>query len=207
MASPLRTVKLRVFFLIDFSILQTIKVIKFVISQHQRVIQLKSNFIIVVLAFGIGSCLNDNISSKPSNNKIDTVAVLAGKWTVEKDSFFIGSYGVNKMKTDSDYYDFEHDGVLLIKEGAKVDTAMYALKAESNIYINFNPKGKATVYTQNENSIPVEGKVIVNRISGNYSINNFSDSLIKLSIESILNPPVVPEGGNNKLKAEVWLKR
>jgi hypothetical protein len=169
---------------------------------------MKPNFVLLVLAFGIGSCLNDNISSKSSNNnKIDTVALIVGKWTAEKDSFFVGSNGVNKMKTDSDYYDFEQDGVLLIKEGAKMDTATYILKAESNIYIFFNSKGKATVYTPNENSIPVDGKVIVNRISGNYLINSFTDSLIRLSITSVLNPPEIPEGGNFKLRAEITLKR
>jgi len=165
---------------------------------------MKSNFIILVLAFGIGSCLNDNISYKPSNNKIDTVAVLAGKWTVEKDSFFIGSSGVNKMKTDSDYYDFEQHGLLLIKEGTKIDTASYILNDKNNIYISF--KGKVTVYTLNETSMPVKEEVIVNRISGNYLIDNFSDSSIRLSAASILNPPAL-EVGNFKLKAEITLKR
>ncbi len=71
---------------------------------------MKLNFILLVLAFGIDSCMNDNISSKSSNDKIDTVVLIVGKWVVEKDSFFIGSSGVNKMKADSDYYDFEQDG-------------------------------------------------------------------------------------------------
>jgi hypothetical protein len=168
---------------------------------------MKSNFIIiVVLAFGIASCLNDNISSKPSN-KIDTATVLVGKWTVEQDSFFIGSSGVNKMKTDSDYYDFEQNGLLLIKEGTRIDTATYVLRPENNIFISFNSKGKeAAVYTSNENGYPIKG-VIINRISGNYLINIFSDSLIRLSIVSSLNPPQIAEGGNFKLKAEITLKR
>ncbi|HEV8514827.1 MAG TPA: hypothetical protein VGQ59_16195 [Cyclobacteriaceae bacterium] len=170
---------------------------------------MKSNFIFLALAFGIGSCLNDDISSKSSNNKIDTVALILGKWTVEKDSFFIGSAGVNKMKTDSDYYDFEQDGLLLIKEGTKIDTATYELKAENDIYISFNSKGKITVYTPNENYILVQGETIINRISGNYLINNFSDSSIKISITSILSPPSIAEEGDVKfkLRAAITLKR
>jgi hypothetical protein len=167
---------------------------------------MKLNFIILILAFGISSCVNDNISSKPSKNKIDTITSLIGKWTVKNDSFFIGSYGVNKMKTDSDYYDFEQDGLLLIKEGTKTDTATYTLSSKSNLYISFN--GKMTVYTSSENNIPVKGEVIVNRISGNYLINSFTNSLVRLSIASVLNPPEIAEGGDNSnLRAEITLRR
>ncbi len=94
--------------------------------------------------------------------------------------------------------------LLLIKEGMKIDTATYTLSAKSNVYISFN--GKIHVFTPSENNILIKGGVIVNRISGNYLINSFTDSLIRLSITDVLNPPEIAEGGSNrKLKSRDYL--
>jgi hypothetical protein len=139
---------------------------------------MKQNFIIVLLAFGISSCeYNNSPPTKSSSNQKDTLVIIEGKWTVEKDSFLIGSLGINHLKTDSDYYDFGKDGILLIKEGLRFDTAIYALNAENSIAIRFKEK------------------LIVNRLpSGNYLVNKVSDSLLSLTASGTVNAPEISQG-------------
>lgn len=135
------------------------------------------------------SCDYDNISRNGAsgNNNNDKPSALVGKWTVEKDSVFFAGYQgfVNHLKTDSDYYDFENNGHLVIKEGASTDTALYELRSDTSIYITF--KGPA-----------------LNRVPGNYSINNFSNNLLSLSASGLF--PVL-EGTTGKVKVEIALKR
>jgi len=150
---------------------------------------MKQNFIIVLLAFGIISCEYNNISpTKSSTNAKDPLAFIEGKWTVEKDSFLIGLSGANNLKTDSDYYNFDKNGRLLIKEGARFDTAIYKLSAENVIAINFKER------------------VIINRVSGNYSIDSTSTSLLTLTASGILPAPIIPAGGN-KISVVISLKK
>ena len=143
---------------------------------------MKQNFILVLLAFGIASCEYNNITPAKSstNTKDDPLAFLEGRWIAEKDSFLMGSFVANNLKTDSDYYDFNKNGRLLIREGLRFDTATYALKAENIIAITFTER------------------LIVNRLSG--QVNKVSDSLLSLAASGNVQAPKIIEGAG-KIKS------
>jgi hypothetical protein len=92
------------------------------------------------------------------------------------------------LKTDSDYYDFNKNGRLLIREGLRFDTAIYALKAEDIIAITFTER------------------LIVNRLSGNYQVNKVSDSLLSLAASGNVQAPKIIEGAG-KIRVAVSLRK
>jgi|GEM_PF-5349536 len=150
---------------------------------------MKGNLIILIVAVGVLACEKNNISSNSKPSPVPNVTAIIGKWIVAQDSIMEGPSGINRMKTDSDYYEFYGNGLLLIKEGARVDTAVYSLSNEPNIQITFKEK------------------VILNRFSGDYLINGFSSSLFSLSWSGTLNAPVTQEGLSTKVKVAIVLHR
>jgi hypothetical protein len=145
---------------------------------------MKPTFIILALACGLGSCGKDNGPSIPVEKNS-----LLGKWTVEKDSFQMDGFGANNMKTDSDYYDFENSGLLLVKEGTTVDTATYTLGTGNSVGISWI------------------GKIVVNRLSGNYLINTTSANPFTLTASGGIRTPIIPEGSSGQAKVIVSLKK
>jgi hypothetical protein len=153
----------------------------------------------VMLFASMVSCSYDNI--KP--------VTIVGKWSVTKDSLNFGGIAKNYLKSDTDYYNFLSDGLLIVKEGNVVDSATY-LVAANNVTIAYK-KGVSVKYIFDAIEAPATVS-IVNRFSSKYSIINLSAHHVQLgsSFNWNIDPPIV--AGNNsssyvKVNIATFLKR
>ena len=145
----------------------------------------------------LASCQYDNITPSATGNNASinssdlvntqtAASQVSGKWIVVKDSLEWGGPGVSHKQTDSDYYDFTDSGIVLIKEGATLDSARFSL-ADGQLALLFN--GPTILSTDTNVSQTISGTQI-DRISGTYA-TTFSPGTMTLRISYRYRPPVI----------------
>ncbi len=100
--------------------------------------------VIICLLYSCDKDLKKSNTTGPVTDSLNDSTVLIGKWNIisEYIAVTIGPEMVKNQSTyigvPSDYYNFQPNGTIFIKEGNKTDTFTYKLLSGSQIIIN-NP--------------------------------------------------------------------
>ncbi len=150
----------------------------------------KHKVIILAFTFAIASCANDNIAP----------LTILGKWVVVKDSLNFGGDGLNYMKSSADYYDFQLNGNLVVKEGGVIDNATYSISPENSINILYK-ENVWVKYIAINNGIVVKDSIL-NRFSKIFIISDLSLHSAKLSTSfywKISPPPIINNESGDRI--------
>ncbi len=117
--------------------------------------------------------------SKDLNNR-NVLQRISGKWNIKVDSFSVGAGATNHLQAyigrESDYFIFNSNSILYIKEGSQYITSAYHVTSDSTMTVTNNSSGR-----NNDNNF-------LNNDSTFFNIRNLTDHTLTITAGFYLTP-------------------